>query len=538
MLACTALVGCTSDDVVENNANENKLDADKAYIAVNIKTFNPSSRAIDGTYEDGLDKENKINTARFYFFDKGTAVTVNNGVNFVDVTEFTFSNYAGTTTTTPAENESNSNKGEIEEKSNVIVVLKPVNGKMPTQVAVVLNPPTTLTGSKNLEQLEDEVGDYCLTTEGQFILSSSVYKDEDLGTKALAVTLKEANIGLTEADAEKAPVTVFVERVVAKVRVSSSDEDLTFDTGEKTEINGTEEAVNVKILGWEINKKINKSYLFKSINLSWTNTALGFTWNDAPYYRSYWANTPSEGITFNETNTWSGIGKSLLASEANYDYCQENTSGTETEVVVKAQLQDTKGNELEIAEWYGEQYTIEGLKNKIANTLAETFYTRTKTVNGDEVTYSYISITPNDITFKTTTAEGVEDYEVIVTLSEDGLKKEFFAKGSKDETGYTSEQVNTELAKIQPARIWKSGMTYYYLPIKHLGTAGTPGEYGVVRNHIYDIQITGIKGLGTPVYKGDKAIITDKPGDQKAYIAAQIYILSWRVVANNNVVLQ
>ena len=543
MLACTALVGCTSEDVVENNET---IEKGKAYVAVNIKTFDHSSRAAEGTYEDGVEAENAVTKARFYFFDNGNAVTVSNAGNYVDVTDFTWSNYAGSSTSDPAENETTDNNGnkkpgEIEEKSNVVVVLDPVNGALPTQVAVVLNPPTSLTGSKNLSDLETLNADYCtdLISSGSFVLSNSVYKDEVMGTKALAVALEDKNISSDRSIAQQNPITVFVERVVAKVRVSSSDEDLTFDTGETTKINDKEEAVNVKILGWEINKKINKSYLFKSIDLSWTNTALGFTWNDAPYYRSYWANTPSEGTAFNETNTWNGIGKSLLASEVNYDYCQENTSGTETEVVVKAQLQDTGGDPLEIAEWYNEQYTVQGLKNKIATTLANTFYTRTKTTNADgSESYAYVSIEPGDIDFTTTTDNSVEDYEVIVTLSEAGKTKEFFAKGSTAEAGYSVEYVNGELAKIQPARIWKNGQTYYYLPIKHLGSEGKLGEYGIVRNHIYDIKISAVSGLGTPVYKGDKAIITTTPDDVKAYIAAQVYILSWRVVANDDVTLK
>lgn len=84
-------------------------------------------------------------------------------------------------------------------------------------------------------------------------------------------------------------------------------------------------------------------------------------------------------------------------------------------------------------------------------------------------------------------------------------------------------------------------MTYYYFPIQHLGHMGKDGKNygknGVVRNHIYDSTITKLYGLGTPVYNPDETIYPEKPEDNDSYIAAQIKILSWRLV-NNNVELE
>ena len=58
-------------------------------------------------------------------------------------------------------------------------------------------------------------------------------------------------------------------------------------------------------------------------------------------------------------------------------------------------------------------------------------------------------------------------------------------------------------------------------------------EIGVVRNHIYKTTITNIAGLGTPVYNPGDVIYPEKPEDNAHYIAAEINILSWRVVKNN-----
>jgi hypothetical protein len=72
------------------------------------------------------------------------------------------------------------------------------------------------------------------------------------------------------------------------------------------------------------------------------------------------------------------------------------------------------------------------------------------------------------------------------------------------------------------------------LDIKHLGAAGKTAEYGVVRNHVYKVNIADIDGYGTPVYDGVTDFITpEQPKDIKSYVAAQINILSWRVVEGN-----
>ena len=76
-----------------------------------------------------------------------------------------------------------------------------------------------------------------------------------------------------------------------------------------------------------------------------------------------------------------------------------------------------------------------------------------------------------------------------------------------------------------------SGKTYYYIPIRHIGTTETKqAYYGVVRNHFYQITISDTQGFGTPVVKEDETIIPTKPEYDDTYLAAKINVLSWRVV--------
>ena len=74
------------------------------------------------------------------------------------------------------------------------------------------------------------------------------------------------------------------------------------------------------------------------------------------------------------------------------------------------------------------------------------------------------------------------------------------------------------------------------MDIKHYGSENKPGEYGVVRNHVYKTSVTKVVGLGTPVFDPTLPIIPELPAEKYSYIAARINILSWHIV-NNSVIL-
>lgn len=76
---------------------------------------------------------------------------------------------------------------------------------------------------------------------------------------------------------------------------------------------------------------------------------------------------------------------------------------------------------------------------------------------------------------------------------------------------------------------WKGGKTYYYVNIEHFGTVA-PYNQGVVRNHIYNLTLQSISGLGTPVFNPKEIINPQKPDDKIFRMRAQINILKWRIV--------
>ena len=122
-----------------------------------------------------------------------------------------------------------------------------------------------------------------------------------------------------------------------------------------------------------------------------------------------------------------------------------------------------------------------------------------------------------------------ESYEVVFQLAEGVTTDNWYMF---DGVNYTHiADPNAELAKVEPAKIWKSGMTYYYADVKHLGTPGSVSEYGIVRNHCYNITIKGVNGWGTPIYDPEQQVVPVKPSDKETYISAEINVLSWRVVS-------
>ncbi len=93
------------------------------------------------------------------------------------------------------------------------------------------------------------------------------------------------------------------------------------------------------------------------------------------------------------------------------------------------------------------------------------------------------------------------------------------------------------------AEYYESGMMYYNIPIEHLrgGTMSiaTDGavsveeaDYGVVRNHCYDLKINKIENLGVSVWDPAEPIVPNLE-TPSFYVGASINILSWKVVNQN-----
>lgn len=513
MLGCAAIMACSNE--TDAIVDDSEAEGDLSYIAVNIMNANADTRVEGGSYEDGQGDENTINSVRFYLFDaSGNAYNVTNGAtgpgsnaNYVDVASFA--------PNTPSQVDPN-----VEEIKQAVLVFKGKTSTLPASIVAIANASMSDNNAKSLSELQGMIGNYGNTES--FVMSNSVYAS---GNQKVVATSINGKIAASENDAKANPVDIYIERAVAKVTVTlggekkPSSEDTYKVSGEDTP------AVYAQVKGWAVTTDNRTSNLLKDIDPTWTDDNLGFTWNDSPFYRSYWATTPSSIKPTNDKSYTdvAANGSSLSTAQ----YCQENTGATKTNLIVVAQLQGEDGTKHPIYKYFGVNYAS---ANDIFNLICYKYNGQywTKTSDSPE---EYEEMDAEDLEFKATSNGNGEDYEAVPQVKSGVTIYTPNAEG----TGYeeaTITEVNTELAK-NPAQVAPEGYVYYFLPIRHLASdAQKTGYNGVVRNHVYKITIDGINGFGTPIFDPDKDIIPTKPEDTETFIAARINVLSWRIVSN------
>ncbi|MBR5133157.1 MAG: Mfa1 fimbrilin C-terminal domain-containing protein [Alistipes sp.] len=506
-LAALGFAACT--EVGEENTPVQNAELEQSYVAVTFAA-DDATRANDGKYEEGLAEERAVESAYVFFFKDGAAFPV--AFDGTTSTNAGPNNYLKVDLTTVGQNMPN-----VSDVKDAVLVLQNYKGEYPNKIVAVLNWAPTKS-SYTLSELKTQISNLQGVNNG-FVMSNAVYADKaDQTVDAVDLTID--NIGKTAEEALANPVTIHVERVAAKVVFTAKDNGR-FDI--EKEIEGKK--VYAQIKGFELYNDYQESWLIKRIDPTWE---VGFNWNDYNYFRSYWAQ--SLGKAFDEnTFAWNTDNTAING----WVYCGENTrawtaeADVRTKVVVKAQLVDAEGNPFEVVNWYGKDYIgEENLKIVVANTLKNTYFSKENT--------TLTGLTPADIKCVDRLVTDAKAYEVYFQLSDEGAAKTWNKYENGNYTAISVEELNTALAAVQPALVYSDGMTYYWLDIKHLGAAGSTAEYGIVRNHVYKVNINDITGYGTPVYDGTTDFITlEKPEDIVTYVSAQINILSWRVVENN-----
>lgn len=574
------VASCSSEDVAGVDAQNGK--GTTSFLAVNIENVGsaPASRSYnkgDGTYEDGTEAESKINNVRFYFFNgDGTPyLLVNN-----DATQQTSVNYLEQ----PVVKDGNDHDHTAETKTMAVLVLKGETKAVPASVIAVINPEvldnTTLkSGSMTLSELRTSAtGSTFYDKTGGFVMSNSVY--ESAGQDVCSTPVANS-VFATEKEAMSKPVDIYVERVNAKVN-AKIDANYPADKTEKAwtknedgkyqikvgsiEVTTYEENANATpttniypvyavVQGWQLADANGKAELCKQINTSWYAGELGISpWTTSDYHRCFWSKSVpftsgAQGGANHPLNpTFKGITQSLSDAFSNTPvYTLPNTSeklfenpktssNTLTKLIVAAKLvyKDNNGeyHPAQVCQYRGLTYLgEEAVKKQIVGGFAR-YFKKTTTESGDV----YKSIEASDIAFKTVVpgspeSSEVKNYEVVATLA--STVGDLYVKNGDAWTIALKDDVNAALAKETAQVRSTDGATYYYTPIKHLGDAGKVGEYGIVRNHSYQVIIQNIKGFGTPVYNPDQEIDPMIPSDENTYLAASIKVLSWRVVSSN-----
>lgn len=571
------VASCSSEDVAGVDAQNGK--GATSYLAVNIENVGsaPASRSYNqgnGTYEDGSEAESKINNVRFYFFNgDGTPYLLVNDdpektpVNFLE-------RELG-----PDDMDGKDHDHTAEITTKAMLVLKGETKAVPASVIAVINPAaldnsTLHSGTMTLSELRTSAtGSKFYDKTNGFVMSNSVY--ESAGQDVCSTPVANSVFATAE-DATKNPVDIYVERVNAKVNAkidanykrdgetenawTQNEEDkyqikvgsidvITY--GETTNATPTTDTypVYAVVQGWQLADADGKAELCKQISTSWYAGELGISpWTTSDYHRCFWSEsvpfTTGAGANRPVNPTFNGITQSLSDDfSAEPVYTLPNTpdkvvtnpktsDNTLTKLIVAAKLvykdKNNTYHPAQVCQYRGLTYLGEdAVKKQIVGGFKQ-YLKKTTTSSGDV----YNSIEASDITFKTVPGSSeVKDYEVVATLA--STVGELYVKDG--ETTYKTvlkDVVNAELAK-EEAQVRPDGFTYYYTPIQHLGTPGKLGEYGIVRNHSYQVTIQNIKGFGTPVYNPDQEIDPMIPSDENTYLAASIKVLSWRVVSSN-----
>lgn len=572
------VVSCSSSDDITGGNGSGNAEGTTSYIAINLNSVGnaPTSRAYkqgEGTYDDGEDKENKITKVRFYFYN-------------ADGTSYTLQS-AGENSEKPSKNyidynvdlgKDSGNQGTtVSGATSAVLVLNGESNVAPAAMLTVVNPdvntamlgeaPANRWSTMRTEMKGQKFND---ATNG-FMMSNSTYED---GGKDLCTTQLTGKTFSSAADAKNSPVDVFVERVNAKVKTTvggANFEKVTTDVmldgvnfngkyktkdpvGKLATIqpDGTTKETDVYayIDAWGLGDEDSWAMLYKQIDVqNWTDATLGFSatnpWSVAAYHRCFWG----KSVAFGGTSANSPVNhpyKAINAKLGTALYTLPNTPSSYkegaftdpmksylTKIMVAARLAYTdeagKLQPAEICTYKGQKFLgKDNVKTVIAREL-RTYYK--KTTSGSVDTYKQIEVSDIDFSSKVTSTSGfkLQNYQVVADLRS-GLTELFLKKGGS----YEPVAVATVKAEMQqaPVDISNGGRTYYYTPIKHLGDVNTPAEYGVVRNHSYQVEISSIKGFGTPVYNPDTEIIPVLPSDDKTYLAAKISVLSWRVVSS------
>lgn len=570
------VVSCSSsDDITGGNGNGN-AEGTTSYIAINLNSVGnaPTSRASyeqgEGKYDDGEANENKITTVRFYFYNAdGTSYTLQSAG------EKGSKNYIDYKVDLGEGNHDNTVSGT----TSAVLVLNGESNVAPATMLTVVNPdvnPDMFTGTtaNRWSTMRTEMKGTKIFNDATngFMMSNSTYEN---GGKDLCTTQLTGKTFSSAADATNNPVEVFVERVNAKVKTTVDNAnfkkvntDVEIDgvnfngkyktkdpVGKLTTIqsdgSSKETEVYAYIEAWGLGDEDGQAMLYKQIDVqNWTDATLGFSatnpWSVAAYHRCFWG----KSVAFGGTSTNSPVNhpyKDIKAELGTALYTLPNTPTSYdgvyadpmksylTKIMVAARLAYTdeagKVQPAEICTYKGQKFLGKDNVKKVIASELNTYYKKNVSATGEE-TYTQIEVSDIDFSSKVTSTSGLklQNYQVVADLRS-GLSELYQKKGGS----YVPVAVATVKAEMQqaPVDISNGGRTYYYTPIKHLGKVNTPAQYGVVRNHSYQVEVTSIKGFGTPVYNPDsETIIPTLPSDDLTYLAAKISVLSWRVVSD------
>lgn len=567
ILAAVALCGlaasCADSDAPLDTASalDNLPPGTPVYLAFNLVDAASLSRADDSDddpkFINGTEAESKIKSINFYFFNedgsKYLTYSTNNSITITDLSS---------SLTQP----DGSAVGAV--SSPVIMLRTPDNPTpFPSYVVAAINLPSTsgFGVSMDLNSVRTKIistQDNTSTPTRGNMMTNSVYMLD--GKTVDLVNIKDC-LMLSEEAAKQNPVTIYVERTSARVDLIAKK------TGSVTRYCVTgdpdaPDAIFAHLLSWRVVQNNTNFFPLKEIDPSWTDSELGFKWNDPLNFRCYWS-MPYSSVnktTKEKSKTYlsfaatlsASIGPNIKNSNTVLSFLtryvsESNDPDCPALIFIAAQLQDKSGNPHPYFRYMSRDLdSEEAVIDAIALTFKGKYWTK---IGGDNFT----PIAPADIDLQPgfklnadadSKAWGRKDYETVAQLRDDVTIYKGGPDGSMPDPDALPEaaaDVNKDLASF-PALIASNGYVYYFLPITHLG--GTPG---FVRNHLYQVNVNSISGLGTPVFEPwtkdqtNNAWSDGKSANYKiipllvtgteSHVDADIKVHSWRIVDHHYV---
>lgn len=573
-LAGLMLGSCSSSDDLNgggNNTGSNQSGSGYISLSLNLPTRSGSmSRAENDVFDDGLADEYAVKNGTLILFEganekdatfAGAYELKNLSMNLVGTTTDNI------TTTTKITQKINSGLADGTNNFYAIVVLNN-NGTLDvdgTNASLKVNgvdfPSTKKISDLQSLELTKNASDFCTTgflmmnaplasikggetspTGAEISVASKIDKDHIYSTEALAKANSSA--------------TIYVERALAKVDVTA-----TSTTGNLTD----NASVPYTIKGWILDNTNKKTYYLRNTSNSsdWLSLKTTSTVPTKPYrfvgdtpmesgvslYRTYWAKDPNYNTTPSSLSTdFSTIGKTAptaLKNLGEHDYCLENTfdvpnqnQNVTTRVIVAAQLGSgstfyvVNDNEKELLDADGMKKAVKSafLNNTDVQAWIKTGLKEGKTIDENDLDVTVASTAGNNVPTVSVNATGNDKY-----------------------TSGTAPTVTADITNIMKTikvATYENGISYYPVRIKHFGDELTPwkssetplptvstgayptdnqaanylGRYGVLRNNWYNIDVQGIKKLGSPVVP---EVTGDTDDELAAYISVKINVLSW-----------
>lgn len=411
--------------------------------------------------------------------------------------------------------------------------------------------------------------------EGYFLMTNATLADA-ASTSASLSTLVEVPASYffpTEAQAEANPAGhINVERLAAKTTVELPD-GLTYS------ILGNSYADFARgDLSWALDNYNTSSYAYKHLSAVSYQRFVETNAIEAYYplrYRTHWAEdiNYADGATTNFTN-YTNVAPSWNSLEGSYpEYCAENTfdvanmkDNCTTSVLVRLQLNE--GLDFYTTSVTGQDVIFQPPSTTLEEqgTSASSSFSRTRS---DKVTYdgsNYATIDDYLRTWLMQNNSGFRNWvntyaagevkHVNIELTEDlatgtatvsSVTQTAKASESTEATAFNNLGLVDYFASNIALKFYDDGYCYYRVPIRHFGddtpwsstasmtnnstaqvyggnAASYLGRYGVVRNNWYNISITSVSHVGSPIIP---ALTSDADDKVPQFLNATLSINGW-----------